>query len=73
MTADQRFTLIISGMGLLFMMLSAVIGLIYKAGNRSGQLTTEIGQLTKAITSIARDLDEHVKWHLTNSNSSRRR
>jgi Na+-transporting methylmalonyl-CoA/oxaloacetate decarboxylase gamma subunit len=59
MTPDQRFALLISGIGLLFTMLSALVVLIWKAGGRTGETVAEVKRIGTA-------LDQHIQWHISN-------
>lgn len=62
MTADQRFALIISGMGVLFAIMVAILGLLWRAGNHWGSLTTQVKQLAESIGQIAIDTNERLQW-----------
>jgi hypothetical protein len=65
-TADQRFTLIISGIGLLFVLFTALVGMIWRAGNRTGETLSEVkrqGQI----------LDQHIQWHINHPSPPARR
>lgn len=61
-TADQRFTLIIAGMALIFAMLSAVIGLLWRAGRNWGVITTQVMHLAESVGQIAIDTNERLQW-----------
>ena len=64
MTADQKFTLLISGLGLIFIVMSALLGLIWRNGQNTGKVTTQISGLVEDVGRIATSLDEHIRWHL---------
>ena len=64
MSADQKFTLLLSAIGLLFTMLSVVIGLVWRNGNRAGEATSDLKGLVEDVRKIATDLDAHIKWHM---------
>ena len=64
MTADQKFTLLISGLGLIFVVMSALLGLIWRNGQNTGKVTTQISGLVEDVGRIATSLDEHIRWHL---------
>ncbi len=64
MTADQKFTLLIAGLGLIFSVLTVLLGLIWRSGRTSGQVTTQLQNLVEDVGKIATSVDEHIKWHL---------
>ena len=64
MTADQKFTLLISGLGLIFVVMSALLGLIWRNGQNTGKVTTQISGLVEDVGRIATAIDEHIRWHL---------
>jgi hypothetical protein len=64
MTADQKFTLLLTSMGLLFTMLSVAIGLIWRNGNKAGRATIAMKGLAEDVKKIAQDLDGHIQWHM---------
>jgi hypothetical protein len=64
MTADQKFSLLLTAIGLLFTMLTLAIGMIWRNGNKQGQQTSDIKNLVSDVSQIARDLDRHIQWHL---------
>lgn len=66
MSADQRFTLLLIGMGLIFTVLSTAIGLIWRNGKNQGENTQEIKELVKDVADVARSLDKHIQWHMSN-------
>jgi hypothetical protein len=61
-TSDQVLTLSITGFGLLFSILCVVIGLLWRAGNQWGALTTEVKHLAESIGQIAIDTNERLQW-----------
>ena len=63
MTADQKFTLLIAGLGLIFSVLTALLGLIWRSGRTSGQVTTQLQNLVEDVGKIATSIDEHISWH----------
>lgn len=72
MTADQRFALIISAIGLLFGMLTAVAGLLWRIGSRWGQTLAEVKASTEDLKEIAASLDRHLEWHIDRPGPPRR-
>lgn len=64
MTAEQRFALIISGIGLIFAVLCTVAGLLWRVAARTGQTLTEVKNNTEDIKEIATALDRHLEWHI---------
>lgn len=62
MTADEKFALIISGMGVMFMILCAVLGLLWRAGNHWGRLTSQVENLARSVGQIAIDTNERLQW-----------
>jgi hypothetical protein len=71
MTPDQKFTLLLTAMGLLFTMLTLAIGMIWRNGNRQGKQSVELKNLVTDVGQIARDLDRHIQWHLKERNERR--
>jgi hypothetical protein len=61
MTPDQKFSLLISGIGLLFVLLSAVLGILVRAGINWGRLTTTVENLGKSIGQIAIDVNRRLE------------
>lgn len=66
MTTDQWFVLLLSALGVIFTIMSALLTLLWRAGRTSGQVSTQIQHLVEDVASIVRSLDEHIKWHLAN-------
>jgi len=64
MTRDQQFTLLIAGLGLIFAVLSALLGLIWRTGRDAGKIATQIQNIIEDVGRIATSLDEHIRWHL---------
>lgn len=64
LTADQRFTLIISAIGLVFAVLCTLAGLLWRVAARTGQTLTEVKANTDDIKEIATALDRHIEWHI---------
>lgn len=67
MTPDQRFSLIIAGLGLVFAVISALITIIWRAGTRQGETTTQIKNISQEIKSAVTDIDRHIQWHIDQS------
>jgi hypothetical protein len=65
MTPDQRFTLLIAGLGVIFTVMSGLLGLIWRTARASGETATQIRTLVEDVGRLTRALDDHVKWHLT--------
>lgn len=65
-SSDQKFTLLLTAMGLLFTMLSLAIGMIWRNGNRAGRATEVTEGLAEDVRKIAADLDGHIQWHMGN-------
>lgn len=61
MTPDQRFSLIISGIGLIFVILTGMLGLMWKSGNQWGRLTTDVKHLAESIGQIALDTNRRLE------------
>lgn len=64
LTADQEFTLIISGIGLLFALGCATLGLIWRAGYMWSRANEQITRTATDVTNLDRKLDEHLDWHM---------
>jgi hypothetical protein len=64
MTSDQRFTLILTGLSLLFAVMCAMLGMIYKNGKRAGEANIQIKLMGESIRKIGDNLDRHISWHL---------
>ena len=64
MTADQKFTLLIAGLGLIFSVLTVLLGLIWRTGRDAGKIATQIQNIIEDVGRIATSLDEHIRWHL---------
>jgi hypothetical protein len=64
MTSDQRFTLILAGLSLLFAVMCTMLGMIYKNGKRAGEANVQIKFMAESITKIGDNLDKHINWHL---------
>lgn len=62
MTADQRFALIISGMGLISTVLITLVALLWRAGSKWGQMTNDVKHLAESIGQIALDTNERLQW-----------
>jgi len=71
MTADQRFTLIMTAIGVLFSIMCFTLGLIWKTGQKWGSFTAEIADVVKDVAEQTRYLDRHMQWHI--DSTSRRR
>jgi hypothetical protein len=64
MTASECFQLLIAGMTFLFLLLSAVLGLVWRNGNKQGQANANIENLVTDVRDIAEKLDRHIMWHM---------
>lgn len=64
MTAGQRFALLISGLGLVFGMLTAVAGLLWRVAASASRTLTEVKAHAEDIKEIASSLDRHLRWHI---------
>lgn len=64
MTPDQRFTLIMSGIGLLFTILCVIIGLIWRAATKVGETTSDLKDVALKATECMARLDQHIQWHM---------
>lgn len=72
MTADQRFGLIISGIGLVFGALCAVSGLLWRVASATGKTLSEVKANTDDIKDIATALNRHLEWHIDHRGAPRR-
>lgn len=59
-------TLAIGGMTLLFMMMVAIIGLLWKGGKEIGRFGQKLEDLASDSNKTAEALDRHIQWHLGN-------
>ena len=73
MTGEQRFTLLLTGIGLVFTILVAIVGLIWRAGTKQGEISQQIKEQGKDIKTVAESLDKHIAWHLGNNPPPRQR
>lgn len=64
MTSSERFQLLIAGMSFLFVLMSAVLGMVWRNGNKQGTLNEKISGLAEDVKQIAEDVDKHIRWHL---------
>jgi len=64
MSADQKFTLTISGITLIFLVLTAILALIWRTGNKTGETLNEVKNLANDVKSTQEKLDLHIQWHL---------
>jgi hypothetical protein len=71
MTADQRFVLLLSGLTLIFMIISAILGVVWRAAINQSRLTTQVQALIESVKDIAKDVDEHLRWHLDSAGRRR--
>lgn len=67
MSPDQRLTIILTCIGLLWVMLVAIVGLIWKNGKRTGEQNTTLTGIAEDVRSTAGALDKHIQWHLDRS------
>jgi hypothetical protein len=65
-TPDQRFTLLITGLGAIFTIMSGLLGLIWRAARASGETAMQIRALVEDVGKVTAALDDHMKWHLAN-------
>lgn len=69
MTADQRFTLIMTAIGLGFTILSAVLTMVWRSmiGYLKNQISMQehIKGAVEDGNETARNLDRHIQWHLS--------
>jgi hypothetical protein len=61
-TADQRFGLILTGLGMVFGML----GLLWRVAASAGKTLTEVRGHAEDIKKIATSVDRHLQWHIDN-------
>jgi|HubBroStandDraft_2_1064218.scaffolds.fasta_scaffold376269_2 hypothetical protein len=64
MTTDQRFTLIITGLSFLFVLMSAIFALLWRTGSKTGQTLTEVRNAVDDIRNCQNALDRHIQWHI---------
>lgn len=64
MTADQRFTLLISALALLFIVMSGILATIWRTGNRWGMLSQQVSEIINNVAKVANNLDTHIQWHI---------
>jgi Na+-transporting methylmalonyl-CoA/oxaloacetate decarboxylase gamma subunit len=64
MTASERFQLIIAGMTFMFLLLSTVLGMVWRNGSKQGQANANIENLASDVKDIAEKLDRHILWHM---------
>jgi Na+-transporting methylmalonyl-CoA/oxaloacetate decarboxylase gamma subunit len=69
--SGQVLGLIISGMSLLFVIVLALIGLIWRTGRSVGSTLNEVKNNTEDIKDLATAVDQHLLWHINNPNSRR--
>jgi hypothetical protein len=65
-TPTDRFTLLMTGIGLMFTIMSAVLALLWRAGNTWGELTATVKHLAEAFGQFAVDTNrrlEHIESH----------
>jgi Na+/proline symporter len=72
MSAEERFQVIITGMSFLFLLLTTVLGLIWRNGNKQGETNAKIEGMAEDIKEIAGSLDSHIKWHMGRDDGRRR-
>jgi hypothetical protein len=59
---DQLWTLGITGFSAVFGVICVILGLLWRAGNRWGELTTEVKHLAQSVGQIAIDTNERLQW-----------
>jgi hypothetical protein len=72
LTADQRFSLIIAAIGLVFGMLCTVAGLLWRIAAGASRTLTEVRNNTEDLKDIATSVDRHLEWHLDHPGPPRR-
>jgi hypothetical protein len=72
MNAGERFQVIITGMSFLFLLLTTVLGLIWRNGNKQGKTNAKLETMAEDIKDIAGSLDNHIKWHMGRDDGRRR-
>ena len=73
MTPDQRFTLLLSGIGLLFLVMSAILGILWKAATNYGRMNANMQDLVGDVNQIGQALDTHIRWHMDKTDDRGRR
>lgn len=71
MTPDQRFTLLILAISLVFTMLCAVFGLLWRAASKAGSTLNEIKGAAEDIKNCQSALDRHIQWHMSGRRPNR--
>ena len=64
MSGDQRFTLVIIGLGLIFTVLTGIASVIWKASGKIGETLSQVKDMQQDISKTSKALDEHMSWHL---------
>lgn len=54
----------VAGLSLLFLVMSAILGLLWKAARNTGAMGVEVKNLAESTKNIAEQLDKHIDWHL---------
>lgn len=62
MSADQRFSLLLTALGLLFLVCSALLGLLWRSAVTWGRLTEQVKNLAESVGQIALDTNERLQW-----------
>lgn len=57
-------TIAIGGMSLLFLMMTAILGLLWKGGKEIGKFGQKIEDLASDSNKTTEALDRHIQWHL---------
>ena len=73
MTTDMRFTLVISGIGLLLLIATSVLGILWRAAVNVTKVNSSIKDQGNDIKHLTEALDLHIKWHLDQNNNRQRR
>lgn len=61
MTADQRLTLILSALGLLFLIMSTGVGILVKLTARWAKIEDNLGRIADKVTDLAEDREREDK------------
>lgn len=57
-------SVIIGGLSLVFLLMSGILGLLWRAAKNAGSMGMEIRSLVESTKNIAEQLDKHIDWHL---------
>jgi hypothetical protein len=48
----------------MFLLLSTVLGMVWRNGSKQGQANANIENLASDVKDIAEKLDRHILWHM---------